>query len=308
MTGPTVAPLNEFWHDGGFLVSEANGHRARDQITLSGGVKVYAGTVLGTQSIGTTAAAAAQGTNTGNGTFGAITLAAGVQVGVYTVEFDSASTYVVTAPNGQQIGHSTVGVAFSGGGLGFTITAGSPGTTATAAAIGTNVGNGTFGTIAVASPAIAGAYTVRMESATTFIVESPAGVEIGHGSTGVAFSAGGIGFTLTAGGTAFTAGDSFTLTTNGAGVSFAPADSFSVTVAVGNGKSYPLSLTATDGTGVPSGILWGTTDVTSADKSTTRVSRACEVNASELVWPTGATNNQISAFQAQLLTLGIVCR
>ncbi|MGF6792766.1 head decoration protein [Paraburkholderia sp. 35.1] len=45
MSTPTV--LSEQWHDGGFVVSEANGHRSRDQVTLSGGTKVYAGTVLG---------------------------------------------------------------------------------------------------------------------------------------------------------------------------------------------------------------------------------------------------------------------
>lgn len=48
MSSPTVPPLNEVWHDGGFLVSEANGHQSRDQITLTGATKVYAGTVLGT--------------------------------------------------------------------------------------------------------------------------------------------------------------------------------------------------------------------------------------------------------------------
>ncbi|MGF6978956.1 hypothetical protein QFZ94_007471 [Paraburkholderia sp. JPY465] len=47
MGAPTVPPLNEQWHDGGFIVSEANGHQSRDQVTLTGGVLVLAGTVLG---------------------------------------------------------------------------------------------------------------------------------------------------------------------------------------------------------------------------------------------------------------------
>ncbi|MFP4891230.1 head decoration protein [Paraburkholderia sp. EG304] len=47
MGAPTVPPLNEQWHSGGFLVSEANGHLSRDQVTLTGGVQVLAGTVLG---------------------------------------------------------------------------------------------------------------------------------------------------------------------------------------------------------------------------------------------------------------------
>jgi hypothetical protein len=30
--------LNEVWHDGGFLVSEANGHQSRDQVTVGGAI------------------------------------------------------------------------------------------------------------------------------------------------------------------------------------------------------------------------------------------------------------------------------
>jgi hypothetical protein len=47
MGAPTTPPLYEVWHDGGFLVSEANGHQSRDQVTLGGGALVLAGTVLG---------------------------------------------------------------------------------------------------------------------------------------------------------------------------------------------------------------------------------------------------------------------
>ncbi|WP_028210774.1 head decoration protein [Paraburkholderia mimosarum] len=47
MSAPTVPPLYEQWHDGGFIVSEANGHQSRDQVTITGGVLVPAGTVLG---------------------------------------------------------------------------------------------------------------------------------------------------------------------------------------------------------------------------------------------------------------------
>lgn len=47
MGDPTVTPLAENWHDGGFIVSEANGHMSRETVTLSGATKVLAGTVLG---------------------------------------------------------------------------------------------------------------------------------------------------------------------------------------------------------------------------------------------------------------------
>ncbi|QDD65541.1 head decoration protein [Herbaspirillum seropedicae] len=208
MGNPTVTPLQEQWHDGGFIVSEANGHISRETVTLTGGAKVLAGTVLGQQTTGNTAAAAALGANTGNGTFGAIT---------------------------------------------------------------------------VAAPAQAGDYVVQFADATHFVVEDPQGIEVGHGTTGTAFNGGGLGFTITAGSTAFAAGDSF-----------------KVTVAAGSKKYAPLSLTAADGTGVPAAVLYGTKDVTAVDKLALVMARHAELNGSELIWPPGATANQITAFSAQL--------
>ena len=124
MGSPTVTPLYEQWHNGGYLVSQAPGHLSHDQVTLGQSGLTYAGTVLGQQSIGTTAAAAALGTNVGNGTVGAITLSSGVQLGAYVVEFDSATNFVVSNPAGAEVGHGTVGNVFNAGGVSFTITAG----------------------------------------------------------------------------------------------------------------------------------------------------------------------------------------
>lgn len=118
------APLNEVWHPGGFLVSQPRGHRHIDQGVITGAAKVLPGTVMGKQTVGTTAAAAALGTNTGNGTFGAITVGAGAEAGAYTVEFDDATHFIVSNPSGEEIGHGVTGTAFSAGGIGFTITAG----------------------------------------------------------------------------------------------------------------------------------------------------------------------------------------
>jgi hypothetical protein len=81
-------------------------------------------TVTGTPGIPTMTSTAG-GSNTGNGTVGSTSVSGyAASVGVYTVEFDDATHFVVTAPNGQEIGHGTTGSAFKGGGLGFTITAG----------------------------------------------------------------------------------------------------------------------------------------------------------------------------------------
>ena len=125
MTGPTVTPITENWHAFGFIIQElSNGMYTRQQITLASGYGVItAGTVLGELLAGT-AAATALGTNTGNGTFGTITVGGAAQIGTYVVEFDSATTYIVSGPNGQEIGHGATGAAFNAGGLSFTITAG----------------------------------------------------------------------------------------------------------------------------------------------------------------------------------------
>jgi hypothetical protein len=64
------------------------------------------GVIVGGATTGT-AVAAAQGTNTGNGTFGAITVGTQAQEGVYTVEFNDATHFVVSNPEGEQIGHGT---------------------------------------------------------------------------------------------------------------------------------------------------------------------------------------------------------
>jgi len=306
MGNPTYTPFQETFHNGGFLVSQANGHQSIDQGTLTGGVKVLAGTVLGTVLSALTAAAAALGTNTGNGTFGTITpqAAPATMIGVYSILFTAATAFTVTAPDGQTSTGST-GVAFSALGVGFTITAGgtpfavndsftltttaAPGNPSIVSAAGTNTGNGTLGSLtATGYAAKAGVYAVEFDDATHFIVSDPTGAEVGHGTTGVAFKAGGLSFTITAGGTAFVAGDSF-----------------AVTVAAGSGKYKPFDPANVDGSQIPSGILFATKDVTTVDKPCAVVVRQCEVNASELVWPTGMSAAAITAALAQLKAIGI---
>lgn len=309
MGNPTVTPLQEIFHNGGFIVSLANGHQSIDQGTLTGGVKVLAGTVLGSVTSALTAAAVAIGTNTGNGTFGTVTpqTAPATMIGAYGILLTSATAFTVTAPDGQTAA-GTVGTPFSGLGVGFTITAGgtafvandsftlttvaAPGNPTVTSAAGTNTGNGTIGTLTVTGYAAkAGVFAVEFDDATHFVVSDPVGTEIGHGTTGVAFKAGGLSFTITAGGTAFV-----------------PGDSFAVTVAAGSGKYKAFDPANTDGSQNPSGILFATKDATNADKPCAVVARQCEVNASELVWPTGMSAASITTALAQLKALGILPR
>lgn len=310
MGNPTVTPLVESRHDGGFLVSVANGHRYIDQATLLAGQKYYAGMLLGLVTAALTATAAALGTNTGNGTFGTITpqAAPATLVGIYGLAMTDATHFTVTAPDGAT-STGTTGVAFSALGIGFTLTAGGTafvagdgfafttvGTvgvpTLTSAANAGNTGNGTVGSTSVAGYAAQpGAYTVEFDDATHYVVTAPNGQQVGHGVTGTAFKSGGLGFTITAGGTAFV-----------------PGDSFAVTVGAGSGLLRQWDPANVDGSETVAGILYATKDATNANKPCAVVNGACEVNQSELLFPTGASAAVIAAGATQLRALGIRCR
>lgn len=99
----------------------------REVVTVNeAAAKTYAvGTALGKVISGGTAAAVADSGNTGTGTFGAITVTAPAQIGAYrvviTAAASNAGTFLVIDPKGVAVGTGTVAVAFSKGGLAFTI-------------------------------------------------------------------------------------------------------------------------------------------------------------------------------------------
>lgn len=108
---------------GDYLLTEANGYRSREEITIvSGAGKLSAGTVLGKITTGgaLSAVAAALAGNTGNGvlTLANPAVAAGAAPGVYQVRFvepaANAGAFLVEAPDGTIVGDGTVGVAFDG--------------------------------------------------------------------------------------------------------------------------------------------------------------------------------------------------
>lgn len=309
MGNPTVTPLVESFHNFGFIVSLANGHQSIDQMTLTGAAKVMAGTVLGAVVAALTAASAALGSNTGTGTFSAITVQAAPEtsIGTYTILFTAPTAFTVTAPDGTTASGAP-GTAFSGLGIGFTIAAGgtafvagdtftvtalaTQGNPTVTSAAGTNTGNGTLGSLTAAGyAATQGVYTVEFDDATHYVVSSPNGPEIGHGVTGTLFKAGGLSFTITAGGTAFVPGDSFT-----------------VTVAAGSGSVKSWDPANVDGSQIVVGILCATKDATLADKPCAVLTGLSEVNATELLWPVGASAATIAAGVAGLKAIGIRAR
>jgi hypothetical protein len=98
-------------------------------VLLLGGLLVR-GTVIGRQS--NYGFIAAHGTNTGNGTIGAITPGAGAsvppglapEIGVYTLVATSATTFTVTDPEGVVLGNATAGTPYVSNEINFTLTAG----------------------------------------------------------------------------------------------------------------------------------------------------------------------------------------
>jgi hypothetical protein len=83
------------------------------------------GTLLGKITVGAATSAAKSGGNTGNGAMGSITVGTGAKAGVYTLRIVTAAAdageFQVKDPSGVVVGIGDVGVAFSGGGLSFTL-------------------------------------------------------------------------------------------------------------------------------------------------------------------------------------------
>lgn len=107
------------------LLSELPGRMSREAITVLSGQNITVPlTVLGKVTVGAGTSEAFAG-NTGNGTMGAITVSAGAKAGVYKLTIiepaANAGKFTVEDPDGIIIGVGTVAVAFSAGGLAFTL-------------------------------------------------------------------------------------------------------------------------------------------------------------------------------------------
>jgi hypothetical protein len=119
--------LTEDRRTGEFLVSEANGYRSREKGILAQVEDgIYSpGQIFGRTLVGAVAAAVATAGNAGNGVMGAITVTGPAQNGVYLLTFiepvTNLGTFIVTGPEGNQVGTGKVGTAFAAGGLGFTL-------------------------------------------------------------------------------------------------------------------------------------------------------------------------------------------
>ena len=69
-----------------------------------------------------------------------------------------------------------------------------------------------------------------------------------------------------------------------------------------------LDPSATDGTDVARGVLFAPTDTTDGEVVAAVVLRDAEVNAGELIWPTGISDNDKATAIGELKTIGIIVR
>ncbi len=112
-------------HPAEFLVSEANRTRSREAVTVLSGQDLKSGHVIGKATKAGTTTVTPDGSNTGDGAMGAVTVAADSKVGKYRLTIietvAAAGAFIVQDPDGIDVGQGDVAAAFTGGGLSFTL-------------------------------------------------------------------------------------------------------------------------------------------------------------------------------------------
>jgi hypothetical protein len=114
----------ETLHAAGFLISEAEGNRSRDNIVLAQRPEPRRGRGARALVTAGTATGAADAGNTGTSTIGTVSAGGGAKEGVYTIVMVGAGAtapFEVQDPDGVQIGDGKIGTAFAGDVV-FTIT------------------------------------------------------------------------------------------------------------------------------------------------------------------------------------------
>lgn len=301
-----MATFTENHHAGHAILSEANGSLSREDVTIAQGAVLADNAVVGRVTATATTVLAKPG-NTGNGTVGTITLGAGIREGKHEIVFVAAAanagTFEVRGPDGARIGKGTVGVAFAGGGLSFTVADGSTDfavgdgfdvyvrASSVQAAAG-NTGNGTVTLLETDESAKPGVYTATCTAAATnggtFRITDPDGVVLGTVDVGQEFHAG-VGLIINDGSTDFAVNDAFSITvTRGSVVAYDPA--------------------ATNGAAEPYGVLIYGADATAAPKGGAAIVRHAELRRTGLAWKAGLTEAQKVVALAALARRGLIAR
>lgn len=117
-------------YPGEFLLSEANGTRSREEVVMAAGSGILkAGTVIALITAANALTPTADAGNTGNGTVGSVTVTGAAISGPYILTIAETAAnggkFELVDPTGALVGEGTVGQAFTGGGLTFTLSDGS---------------------------------------------------------------------------------------------------------------------------------------------------------------------------------------
>lgn len=311
--------LTEGLHAGGFLVSEANGLRSRDEVVVLSGQNLLAGAVIGRGGMSSGAAPNPVVSGTGNGTMTNVRPGADVQSGSYIVKLKTVvahgGVFSVTAPDETVLPDFTLtpgaggSTNYTSSHLRFTITDGSTDfalndqftvavtSGGTPAVVGT--GNGVMSAISLGPQAQTGTYRIQNTSAVTnggvFSVVAPNGSALAS-------------FTMTAGAGLTTAYESdhvnFSLTDGS--TDFALGDYFHIGVIDGANKVAAWTPGAADGTEDVAGILFDAVDATAGDQRGVIFARDCVINWNEVAWGASVTAAQKVSARAALAALGVV--
>ncbi|HAS90301.1 MAG TPA: head decoration protein [Desulfovibrio sp.] len=156
-----------------------------------------------------------------------------------------------------------------------------------------NTGFGTVSDISIGHMALYGKYTLSCveESAGSgrFIVTTPEGVRLPDATVGEAFVSPHINFTINDGDPDFVVGDSFT-----------------IEVAPGDGLTYQIDFTATDGRQIAYGFPIRDYDATEFNVNGVVIKKDAIIDFSALIWPEGTTAEQKEMAMGVLTSRGFV--
>ena len=166
---------------------------------------------------------------------------------------------------------------------------------ATGTAGGGNTGARTCDSVTAGPKAKIGTYTLtciaEATGAGTFAVADPDGFALASATVGTAYVNDHINFTLTDAGEDSNLGDIYT-----------------IEITAGSGKYVEVDPTAVDGSQNAAGVAIANYNALTADTAGVAIVRDAIITSSNLVWPSGATEPQKTAWLAQLADTGIIVR
>jgi hypothetical protein len=318
-----MSTLTETTHTAEFLLSEADGKRSREAVTVLSGQDLTAGAVVGKVKYGIGGMVTAL-TGTGNGTMTVLSAGPEVEVGDYIVKAISAATnnatFSVTSPSGKVLPNAVMAggtCAYTSRHINFTLTdggtdfavGGTPSTftvtvSTTAPVVIGGTGTGVMTALSLGPDAKPGTYKVINRAVVAeggdFDVIGPDGDSIGRFLMG----------TTSAGTATFTSRQiNFTLSD---ATDYILGNYFSVVVyneVVAKVAAWNPLPTAYDGRHRVAGILYGDVDATGGDTAGLLISRDAEVDSSLLSYAAAITSGQKASAIAEMASrLGVIAR